>query len=80
MGPDDNLWFVDNGDSSIGVATLSSSELVVTSQPPSSVTAGSGFGLTVTAENGSGNPITSFNGTVTVALDNNPGGAALEAR
>ena len=50
---------------------------MVTQQPPASVTAGSGFGLTVQAEDGSGNLITSFNGTVTVALANNPGGATL---
>ncbi len=51
--------------------------LVVTTQPPASVAAGSGFGLTVTAEDSSGNVDTSFNGTVTVALSNTPGGAAL---
>ena len=51
--------------------------LVVTAQPPGSVTAGSGFGLTVTAEDSSGNVDTSFNGTVTVALASNPGGATL---
>ena len=50
---------------------------MVTTQPPSSVTAGSGFGLTVQAEDSSGNLITSFNGTVTVALASNPGGATL---
>ena len=60
-----------------GVATLATSNLVVTQQPPSSVTAGSGFGLTVEAEDSSGNLINSFNGTVTVALGNNPGGATL---
>ena len=76
-GPDGNLWFVDPGTNAIGVATLTTSALVVTAQPPASVTAGSGFGLTVTAENSSGSPITSFNGTVTVALANNPGGATL---
>ena len=48
-----------------GVAT----QLVVTSQPPSSVTAGSGFGLVVTAEDSFGTVDTSFNGSVTV---NNP--------
>ena len=47
----------------------------MTQQPPASVTAGSGFGLTVQAEDSSGNLITSFNGTVTVALASNPGGA-----
>ena len=51
--------------------------LVVTTQPPASVTAGSTFGLTVTAEDSSGNVDTSFNGTVTVALAVNPGGGTL---
>ncbi len=76
-GPDGNLWFTDGGTNAIGVATLTTSQLVVTQQPPASVTAGSGFGLTVEAEDSSGNPITSFDGTVTVALANNPGGATL---
>ena len=42
--------------SNILVATLTSSEtdLVVTQQPPSSVTAGSPFGLTIQAEDASG--------------------------
>jgi streptogramin lyase len=77
VGPDGNLWFVDSGTNAIGVATLTTSQLVVTTEPPSSVTAGSGFGLTVTAEDSSGNLITSFNGTVTIALATNPGGATL---
>ena len=76
-GPDGNLWFTDPGTNAIGVATLATSQLVVTTQPPASLTAGSPFGLTVTAENSSGNPITSFDGTVTVALASNPGGATL---
>src|SRR5262249_29871651 len=54
-----------------------SNHLVVTTQPPSSVTAGSPFGLTVTAEDLSGNALTSFNGSVTVALAANPGGATF---
>ena len=76
-GPDGNLWFTDSGSNAIGVATLTTSQLVVTQQPPASITAGSPFGLTVEAEDSSGNPITSFNGTVTVALASNPSGAAL---
>ncbi len=76
-GPDGNLWFTDYANNAIGVATLTTSQLVVTQQPPPSVTAGSLFGLTVDAEDSSGNPITSFDGTVTVALANNPGGATL---
>ena len=76
-GPDGNIWFADGGTSSIGVAVLATSSLVVSQPPPSSVTAGSPFGLTVEAEDSSGNLITSFNGTVTVALANNPSGATL---
>ena len=52
-------------------------QLVVTQQPPSSVTAGRGFGLTVQAEDSSGNSITSFNGTVTVGLASNTRGTSL---
>jgi streptogramin lyase len=76
-GPDGNLWFLDPGTNAIGVAKLTMSELVVTTQPSASVSAGTGFGLTVEAETSSGSSITSFNGTVTVALASNPGGATL---
>jgi streptogramin lyase len=75
-GPD-GIWFTDPGTNAIGLATLADSQQVVTSQPPSSVSAGSPFGLTVTAEDSSGNVITSFNGTVTVGLANSLGGATL---
>ena len=53
------------------------SYVVVTTQPPATVIAGSSFGLTVTAEDSSGNVDTSFNGTVTVALATNPEGGTL---
>jgi streptogramin lyase len=76
-GPGGNPWFTDSGTNSIGVATLATSQLVVTQQPPASITAGSPFGFTVTAEDGSGNVVSSFNGTVTVALANNSGSATL---
>ena len=49
----------------------------MTTQPPASVTAGSGFGLVVTAEDGFGNVDPTFTGSVTLALANNPGGATL---
>ena len=42
-GPDGNIWFTDSGTNAIGVATLTTSQLVVTQQPPASVTAGSAF-------------------------------------
>ncbi len=51
--------------------------LIVTTQPPGSVTAGTGFGLTITAEDSSGNVDTSFDGTVTLALDSSPTGSVL---
>jgi hypothetical protein len=79
-GPDGNIWFTDSGTHAIGVVTLnptSSTHLVVTQQPPPSVTAGSPFGLTVQAEDSSGNLVSSFSGTVTVGLASNPGGTTL---
>jgi streptogramin lyase len=75
--PDGSLWFADRGTNAIGVVSFYTNNLAVTAQPPPSVTAGSGFGLTVQAQDSSGNPITSFNGTVTLALASNPGGATL---
>ena len=41
-------------------------QLVVTTQPPSSITAGTPFGLVVKAEDAQGNVDTSFNGSITV--------------
>jgi streptogramin lyase len=70
-----NHWFQDGGTNAIGAHYLQN--LVVTAQPPASVTAGNSFGLTLQAEDSSGNLITSFNGTVTVGLASNPGGATL---
>jgi Right handed beta helix region len=51
--------------------------LVVTAQPPGSVTAGSGFSLVVAAENSLGNVDPTFNGNVTISLAKNPGGSTL---
>ena len=76
-GPDGNIWFADDGTRSIGVETLNSTHLVVTQQPPASVSAGTAFGLTVVAEDSSGNLDSSFNGTLTVTLASNLGGATL---
>jgi streptogramin lyase len=79
-GPDGNMWFADRGNGSIGVVTLdqtSSTHLVVTQQPPASITAGSPFGLTIEVEDSSGNLVSSFDGTVTAGLASNPGGTTL---
>ena len=52
-------------------------QLVVTTQPPASVTAGTGFGLTVTAEDSFGDLDPNFDGTVTLTLNDDTGSAAL---
>jgi hypothetical protein len=71
---------------SSGLATASSAfnakatpatQLVVTSQPPGSIVAGSPFGLTVAAEDAVGNIDLTFHGPITVAIQSNPGGAVL---
>jgi hypothetical protein len=61
----------------INVPPVMATKLIVTSQPPGSVTVNSPFGVSVTAEDNAGNIATSFNGTVTVALMANPGSATL---
>ncbi len=52
-------------------------QLLVTLQPPISVTAGQTFGLSVEAVDALGNLDATFNGPVTLALGNNPGGVTL---
>ncbi len=61
----------------IAVTPAAAAKLVITTQPPSSVTAGSDFRLGVTAEDKYGNVVTSYSGSVTVALSSNPGGSTL---
>ena len=53
--------------SDIAVTPAAASKLLVTTQPPSSVTAGKAFSLKVTAEDAYGNVATSFTGSVTIA-------------
>ena len=60
----------------INVTPAAAKQLVVRTQPPSSIPAGDSFGLVVVADSG-GVVDTSFNGTVIVQLNNNPGGAFL---
>jgi hypothetical protein len=69
---------VNNGTVDIGAFEVqSASHLAVTAQPPGSVTAGSGFGLTITAYDKTGSVMSAFDGAVTVALSSSPGGATL---
>ncbi len=62
---------------SLNVTPAAATQLLVSAQPPSTVTAGSAFGLTVTAEDQFGNVATGFMGSVQVALKNNPGTGSL---
>ena len=50
---------------------------MVTTTPPTSVTANAPFGLTVTAEDGSGNIATTYTGPVTLVLSGGTSGAEL---
>ena len=52
---------------------VTTDELVMTTQPPATVAAGSQFSFTVLAEGRSGNEDTSFNGDVTVSAVNSEG-------
>ncbi len=53
------------------------SQLIVTANPPTSITVDDPFGFTVAAEDRQGNLATGFSGQVTVALSNNPGDSTL---
>jgi hypothetical protein len=57
--------------------TPTATQLEVTSQPPSTVVAGTGFGLSVSVADASGNLVSSYNGDVSVALVNDPDGGEL---
>ncbi len=63
--------------SDFNVVPAAPAQLVISSQPPSSVTAGGGFGLSVAAEDSFGNPTPTFSGSVTIALASTPDGATL---
>ncbi len=63
--------------SAIDVVPVVPTQLVVTTEPPRPVTAGSGFSLVVAAEDSSGYIATTFSDSVTVAISNNPGGSSL---
>ena len=52
---------------------------MVTTTPPTSVTANAPFGLTVTAEDGSGNIATTYTGPVTLVLSGGTSGASSAA-
>jgi type II secretory pathway pseudopilin PulG len=53
------------------------SQLVVTTQPPSSSTSGTSFAVAVSVEDTLGNVVTSSSAAVTLAIATNPGGGTL---
>src|SRR5439155_1070872 len=63
--------------SGITVGAAPATQLVVTTAPPASITAGSGFGLVVAAADRYGNVDPNYSGNVVLALTNNPAGATL---
>src|SRR5205807_1562773 len=63
--------------SSITVQAGTATQLVVATPPPSSITAGSGFGLVVSGEDPFGNVDPNFARSVSVLLAGNPGGGPL---
>ena len=81
-GQGDSLRATSSGLPSVTTGTFAvvptaASQLVITTQPPSSVTVGQPFGLAVTVEDRYDNVETGYVGSVTVALAANPGGARL---
>jgi hypothetical protein len=56
----------------ISVTPAAATRLVVSNEPPTSVTVGAAFGLAVAAEDAFGNVATSFGGNVTMSLVANP--------
>ncbi|MDR3632440.1 MAG: Ig-like domain-containing protein [Isosphaeraceae bacterium] len=63
--------------SAFSVKTPVATHFVITTQPPASVTAGSGFSVVVSAATASGAVATTFNGVVSLSLASNPGAATL---
>jgi len=76
VGPNGTIWFTEFASSKVGVLTLDT-HLAVTSQPPGTLTAGAGFGLTVSDVYDSGVVDQSGTGSVAIGLASNPTGAAL---
>src|SRR6185437_11743474 len=61
----------------IAVSPGAATQLIIIGQPPATVSAGTGFGLSVAAEDAFNNLVPSFTGNVAVALTGNPGSSTL---
>ena len=62
----------------LSVSPAAAAQLLVTLQPPASVTAGAAFGLAATAYDAFGNVATGFTGNVNVAIATGPDGDILD--
>ncbi len=72
------ISYLGNGGNDVVLTQVTTpTHLVVTTEPPISVTAGSGFSLKVSAEDDLGNVDPGFSGQVTLTLANNPGNSTL---
>ncbi len=60
--------------------TPAATQVVVTSQPPTSVSAGASFGLTVSVDDALDDVVESYSGSVSIALASGPGGSNLGGR
>ena len=63
--------------SAFSVTPAAATQLVITTQPPATVTAGDPFGLSVSIADPYGNVVTSFSGPITIGLSNDPAGGVL---
>jgi hypothetical protein len=61
----------------VSVTPGAATQLLISTQPPTTVAAGGTFGLAVTAEDAQGNVATGFSGSETVALASGPVGGSL---
>jgi streptogramin lyase len=88
-GPDNNVWFAGVGleigysgnyyPNVVGSVDLTSAstatQVDISTQPPSGVTASQGFGVVAVVKNASNQVDTYYNGPVTLSLGQNPGGS-----
>ncbi len=63
--------------SAFGVVPATPAGLIVTTQPPASVTAGAGFGLGVSVEDAYGNLVTGYSGSLSVSMTGGPAGGGI---
>jgi hypothetical protein len=61
----------------VAAQAAQATQLVITTEPPSTVQAGAAFTVNVSVENASGNVVTGYTGTVTIAIAGDPAGGSV---